>query len=102
VNGLYRGAYIVVIQHTIGGQLFYDIGYIKNGKGTMSEPWQICSLLSWKQYPVSAKEIIKDSYYLNGNLSEAEVIYKNIVGKDPVYATRPNSSDIKIAMLVFN
>lgn len=89
VNGLYRGAFVVVVQHTLGGQIFYDIGYIKTGKGIASEPWQISSLQSWKQYPISAREVVKDSYYLNGSLGEAEIIYRSMTGKDPVYTTKP-------------
>lgn len=89
MNGLYRGAYIVVARHTLGGQIFYDIGMIFQGHGTVTEPWQIKSLQSEEKYKVVARDIAKSSYYLNGTLADAEAIYKNMAGKDPVYVTKP-------------
>ena len=89
MNGLYRGAYIVVVRHTLGGQAFYDIGMIFQGHGTVTEPWQIKSLQSDEKYKIVARDIAKSSYYLNGTLADAEAIYKNITGKDPTYVTKP-------------
>ena len=93
MNGLYRGAFVVVVQHTLGGQIYYDIGCIKGGKGIISEPWRLCSFQTWKEYPISAREVAKDSYYSNNSLAEAELIYKGMTGESPTYTAKPNYSD---------
>jgi hypothetical protein len=88
------GAYLITKTTTLGGTHDYDLVMVVGGRGTVSEPWKVKSLLTYKSYTVSAMDIVKESYIDNYSREDAEIIYRSYANKVPVEEPKKPSIDL--------
>lgn len=79
---LCKGAYLVTYRHSNGGGLIVDMSMIIAGRGIISDPWIVKSLINHEIYQVNHKDIDGESYHHNYSFDDAKIIYKFITNRN--------------------